>query len=128
MAREGDAWRSPIFDIGSAKPSSNISAPKEISRKSPHRDNRATINDRPGTVTHQGQGFDASEAFHSQKGSTGGYIPSSGNQGYQPRMSTADSLQTAVDEHDFEGTHVGKYNVTGSQMQQDPMTTAYRQV
>jgi hypothetical protein len=164
MAREGEEWRSPIFDIGTAKPSSNIPAPKQISRKSPHRNTRATINDRPGTATH-GQGLDTGsgtgsqssygagtqpsygasdmsglraaeagavggtggaagyEAFHSQKGGTG-YIPSSG---YQPRMSSAaDSLKTAVDDHDFEGTHVGKYNVTGSQLQQDPITMPYR--
>lgn len=158
MAREGEEWRSPIFDIGTAKPSSNIPAPKEISRKSPHHHTRATINDRPGTAT-QGQGLDTSSGDNSaspyggsgitglraaEAGATGtaagaagagayesfgsktgtGYIPSNG---YQPRMSTAtDSLKTAVDADDFEGTHVGKYNVTGAQMNQDPITMPYR--
>src|SRR5208282_4867036 len=35
MAREGDEWRSPIFDLGAAKPTS-IPEPKKITRKSPH--------------------------------------------------------------------------------------------
>ena len=41
MALEGDGWRSPIFDIGSAKPTENIPQPKKITQKSPHRQNRA---------------------------------------------------------------------------------------
>lgn len=41
-AREGKTWHSSIFDIGSAKPSTNVPAPKAISRKSPN--DRATLN------------------------------------------------------------------------------------
>lgn len=166
MAREGDEWRSPIFDIGSAKATSNIPAPKKITRKSPHQHARATINDREGTATHQtginpegglatgsssssstgqsfgGQQYGAESSFNSRSannsgytslnqggfepvtGSKGGYIPSSNyGVGYQPRMSSAtDSLSTAVEQEDFEGTHVGKYNVTGSQLPQDPIS------
>jgi len=76
-----------------------------------------------------------SGGFDSATRSTGvgaGYIPStgysSGSNGYQPRMSTAtDSMSTAVDNdnNDFEGTHVGKYNVTGSQLAQDPISMPY---
>ena len=163
MAREGDEWRSPVFDLGTAK-ASNIPAPKQITRRSPHQDTRATINDRPGTVTHgqsvgpssnssgpqigsgtsgmngqQDSGLTSnvgytslnSGGFDSATRSSGaGYIPStggysSGSNGYQPRMSTAtDSMSTAVeqDNNDFEGTHVGKYNVTGSQLAQDPIS------
>ena len=40
--------------------------------------------------------------------------------------SATDSLRTAVDQEDFEGTHVGKYNVTGSQFPQDPMSMPYK--
>ena len=171
LAREGDEWRSPIFDLGSAKATSNIPAPKEITRKSPHQHTRATINDREGTATaRQGispegglasgsstnsssgqQQYGTGSAYNSRSsgnnssgytslnqggfesiapvtGSKGGYIPSSnyGN-GYQPRMSSAtDSLRTAVEQEDFEGTHVGKYNVTGSQLPQDPISMPYK--
>jgi hypothetical protein len=164
MAREGDEWRSPIFDIGSAKPSSNIPKPKKITRRSPHQHTRATINDREGTATNN-QGLNpGSSQYGSKTGSTGygsntgsntgsqqgytslnsggydsgrnggGFIPSggfgnlsnTGNNGYQPRSSvTADSMRTAVEQEDFEGTHVGKYNVTGSQLPQDPVTMPY---
>jgi hypothetical protein len=49
-----------------------------------------------------------------------------GTNGYQPRMSSAaDSMSTAVEQDDFEGTHVGKYNVTGSQLPQDPISMPY---
>ena len=41
-AREGKTWHSSIFDIGSAKPSTNVPAPKPITRKSPN--DRATLN------------------------------------------------------------------------------------
>jgi hypothetical protein len=35
-------------------------------------------------------------------------------------------MSTAVDEQsEFEGTHVGKYNVTGSQLPQDPVSMPY---
>ena len=172
MAREGDEWRSPVFDLGTAKTASNIPAPKKITRRSPHQNTRATINDRPGTVTHGpggqsvGPSSDSSEpqigsgtsgmrgqqdsrldsgagytslnsgGFDSTTRSTGssaGYIPSMGgysssSNGYQPRMSTAtDSMSTAVehDNNDFEGTHVGKYNVSGSQLAQDPISMPY---
>lgn len=171
MAREGDEWRSPIFDLGSAKTTSNIPKPKQITRKSPHQHTRATINDREGTATQKqginpegglatgsstssssgqqyggqqygtGSSFNSRSAntsgytsvneggFHPITGSKGGYIPSSnyGSNGYQPRMSSAtDSLSTAVEQEDFEGTHVGKYNVTGSQLPQDPISMPYR--
>ena len=170
MAREGKEWRSPVFDLGTAKASSDIPAPKKITRKSPHQNTRATINDRPGTATHgptgesvgpsssskgqqigsgtsgmrgqQDSGLSSASAgytslnsggFDSATRSNAGYVPSSsglasGSNGYQPRMSTAtDSMSTAVehDNHDFEGTHVGKYNVTGSQLAQDPITRPY---
>src|SRR5579859_531408 len=166
MAREGDEWRSPIFDLGSAKATSNIPQPKKITRKSPHQHTRATINDREGTATHaqgmhpaggfatgsstgsstSGQQYGTGTSFNSRSanttgytslneggfqpiaGSRGGYIPSSnyGSNGYQPRMSSAtDSLRTAVEQEDFEGTHVGKYNVTGSQLPQDPTSMQY---
>ena len=163
MAREGDEWRSPIFDIGSAKASSNIPKPKKITRKSPHQHTRATINDREGTATNN-QGLNTgnsstSKSFgNSQYGSGnttshtgsnagytslnsggyegsrtgGGFIPSGGfssgqnTNGYQPRSSvTADSMRTAVEQDEFEGTHVGKYNVTGSQLPQDPVSMPY---
>jgi hypothetical protein len=159
MAREGDEWQSPIFDIGSAKPSSNIPKPKKITRKSPHQHTRATINDREGTATNN-QGLNTgnsstSKSFGSSQydsGNTGsnagytslnsggyeatrtggGFIPSGGygggqnTNGYQPRSSvTADSMRTAVDQDEFEGTHVGKYNVTGSQLPQDPLSMPY---
>lgn len=164
MARDGKEWRSPVFDIGTAKASSNIQAPKKITRRSPHQNTRATINDRPGTVTHgpggqsvgpssstsKGQqdsglssGYNSSAGYTSLDSggfdnatrSNAGYIPSmgglsSGSNGYQPRMSTADSMSTAVepDSNDFEGTHVGKYNVTGSQLAQDPIAKPYSDV
>jgi hypothetical protein len=160
VAREGEEWRSPIFDIGSAKASSNIPQPKKITRKSPHQNTRATINDREGTATHKaginpegglasgssnGQQYGTGSSFNDRSTDTSGYtslnqggfepisgsrgyIPSSnyGN-GYQPRMSTAtDSMSTAVEQDDFEGTHVGKYNVTGSQLPQDPISMPYK--
>jgi hypothetical protein len=172
MAREGNEWRSPVFDIGTAKASSNIPVPKKITRRSPHQNTRATINDRPGTATHgpggesvgpssssSGQQIGSgtsgmrgqqdsglSSGYHPSAGYTSlnsggfdgsarsndGYIPStgglsSGSNGYQPRMSTAtDSMSTAVEhDNDFEGAHVGKYNVTGSQLAQDPITKPY---
>jgi hypothetical protein len=165
MACDGKEWRSPVFDIGSAKPS-QIPAPKKITRKSPHQNTRATINDRPGTATH-GRGLDTDNQQPSTSGygsskygssndrgsnpsygssndresntgfssntdsgfgqsRNGGYIPSGSlnSNGYQARQSTAtDSLATAVDDqNEFEGTHVGKYNVTGSQLPQDPIS------
>jgi hypothetical protein len=171
MAREGDEWRSPVFDLGTGTAkASNIPAPKQITRRSPHQDTRATINDRPGTVTHgpggqsvgpssnssgpqigsgtlgmkgqQDSGLTSNAGYTSlnsggfdsaTRSSGAGYIPStggysSGSNGYQPRMSTAtDSMTTAVeqDNNDFEGTHVGKYNVTGSQLAQDPISMPY---
>jgi len=169
IAREGDEWRSPVFDIGSAKATSNIPAPKKITRKSPHQHTRATINDREGTATHQaginpegglasgsstssstGQSFGGQQygsSFNSRSADNSGYtslnqggfdpitgskgyIPSSNyGAGYQPRMSSAtDSLSTAVEQDDFEGTHVGKYNVTGSQFPQDPISMPYKGV
>jgi len=169
MAREGDEWRSPVFDIGTAKTASNIPAPQKITRRSPHQNTRATINDRPGTVTHgpggqsvgppsepqiisgasgirgqQDSGSNSGAGYTSlnsggfdggtrSTGSGAGYIPSmggysAGSNGYQPRMSTAtDSMSTAVehDNNDFEGTHVGKYDVSGSQLAQDPISMPY---
>ena len=160
MAREGDEWRSPIFDIGSTKASSNVPAPKKITRRSPHQNTRATINDLPDTVTQRPSGqplgsssgsngrqigsgiSDARGQQDSDFTSTTGYTSlnsvgfdnasrsgaglSSGSNGYQPRMSNAtDSLRTAVDSNDFDGTHVGKNNVTGSQLAQDPSPQAY---
>jgi len=44
MANEGDQWHCPVFDLGSAKPSSNLPTAKKISRKSPH-DSKPTINE-----------------------------------------------------------------------------------
>lgn len=143
MAKEGEEWRSPIFDLGTATATSNIPAPKKITRKSPHQNSRATINDRKGTATssvargpqNTGRGYqDAGQGANAgytslnsagDTGNTGSYIPSSN--GYQPRMSSAaDSMRTAVEQEDFEGTHVGKYNVTGSQLHQDPISMSYK--
>jgi Protein of unknown function (DUF4449)/Family of unknown function (DUF5923) len=126
MAREGEEWRCPIFDIGSANASTKISEPKKIARKSPHQHSRATINEGP---TRKGPGGinDPVEYMSLNSGGVDGAQKTSaigaGGNGYQGRMSTAaDSVQTAVDQDDFEGTHVGKYNVTGSTLPQDPIT------
>lgn len=125
MAREGEEWRSPIFDMGSADASTKISEPKKITRKSPHQHSRATINEGP---TRKGGINDPEVAYMSlHSGGADGAQKSSaigaGGNGYQARMSTAaDSMRTAVDQDDFEGTHVGKYNVTGSVLPQEPIT------
>jgi hypothetical protein len=127
MAREGDEWRSPIFDIGSANASTNISEPKKITRKSPHQHTRATINEGPtnrgpagiNDPTVEYMSLHSAAVDSTQKPTAIG----TGGNGYQARMSTAaDSMRTAVDQDDFEGTHVGKYNVTGSTFPQDPIT------
>jgi hypothetical protein len=169
MAREGNEWRSPVFDLGTANPT-RIPEPGKITRKSPHEHSPATINDRPGTETH-GRGLNTGNQGSSNSGygssnngqgssrgaygtstntggysndftegggaataglggprSGGGYIPSGlGSNGYAPRQSSAaDSMSTAVDDqNEFEGTHVGKYNVTGSQLPQDPDSMPY---
>jgi Protein of unknown function (DUF4449)/Family of unknown function (DUF5923) len=152
MSREGNEWRSPVFDLGTANPT-RIPEPEKITRKSPHEHSRATINDRPGSETH-GRGVNTGNqgAYGSSSNtggysgdftesggaatagttglgaiggsrSGGGYIPSGlGSNSYEPRQSSAsDSMSTAVDDqNEFEGTHVGKYNVSGSQLPQDP--------
>jgi len=127
MAREGEEWRCPIFDIGSAAASTNISEPKKIIRKSPHQQSRATINEGPAT---EGRGGINDPAAAYMSLNSGGFdgaqkisATGAGGNGYQARMSTAaDSMRTAVDQDDFEGTHIGKYNVTGSILPQDPIT------
>jgi hypothetical protein len=127
MAHEGEEWRSPVFDIGSANAASNIPAPKKITRKSPYQNSRATINDREGTATsaevRESQDIGNTGRFDStlrSNGEFGNDVPSHSR--YQTRMSgTADSMTTAVEQDDFEGTHVGKYDVTGSQLAQDPI-------
>ena len=127
MAREGDEWRSPVFDIGSAKPSSNIPAPKKITRKSPRKDLRATFNEREASISGSRDGpsytsINAGDHDHAQSRNSGGYVPESdlSTNGYQARMSTpADSMSTAVEQDDFEGPHVRKYNVPSSHVGQD---------
>lgn len=52
MARKGDRWESPVFDLGSAKESSSIPNPVAPSRK-PHNIKRASVN------THRDSGFGA---------------------------------------------------------------------
>jgi Protein of unknown function (DUF4449) len=98
MAHEGDEWRSPIFDIGSTSPSSNIPAPKVISKKSPPQYNRPSIKEGRGASP---KGVQSSEEAETQQISGGyGYNPS-GSQATRVR-SNADSLRTAVeDETDF---------------------------
>src|ERR1700736_5920844 len=126
MALNGEEWRSPVFDLGSAN-QSNIPAPKKITRKSPHQNSRATINERQGTATGS-TGNKAYTGLNELGGSrnTEGYS----TDGYQARQSSgADSMSTAVDDQtEFEGTHVGKHNVTGSQLPQDPVRDTSRNV
>ena len=168
MAREGDEWRSPIFDLGTAKPTP-IPEPKKITRKSPHQHSHSTINERAKTATSSSSGKpQASSRRFSDPGrvpqdaglgsavgatsaaagftslNSGGYESTSrstgnsasdipedslntpGSKGYQPNMSTAvDSMRTAAEKKEFEGTHVGNYNVTGSQLHQDSISTPY---
>lgn len=137
MAREGDEWRCPIFDIGSAKPT-EIPPPKKITRKSPHQHTRATINERGegqqqysnaqlGTAQSQNAQMGNNFAYTSLDTVGQGHQPQGISNGYHPRMSTAaDSMSTAVEgDNDIQGTYVGKYNVTGSKLPQDPISMPY---
>jgi len=136
MAREGSEWRSPIFDLGTANATS-IPAPKKIARKSPHQNSRAKVNERQGTAGATGEevGYTSlNSGGYDSASRDGSHIPGSGfsgtqssGNGYQPRMSTAtDSMNTAVEQDDFEAPHVGKYNVTRSQVAQDPRSMPYK--
>ena len=109
MASEGDEWRSPIFDLGASKATS-IPEPKKITRKSPHQHSRTTINDRANAAT---------------SSDTGG--PQVSRRGFSDsgRGVQDAGLGSAVEQEEFEGTHVKKYNVTGSQLHQDPMSMPY---
>ena len=115
MAREGEGWRCPIFDIGNASASSDIPPPKKITRKSPHGYLRATINERAAGDSHSDPKEQVGGTSFYSKGSTA--LP--GRNGYQPSMSTAtDSLSTAVEPDDLIDTRRGDYNGTGSNFAQ----------
>jgi hypothetical protein len=122
MALDGEEWRSPVFDLGTAN-QSNIPAPKKITRKSPHQNSRATINERQDTATGStgNQGYTGLNELGGSRNA----------EGYSTnrQSSAGDSMSTAVDDQtEFEGTHVGKYNVTGSQLPQDPIRDTSRNV
>ena len=120
MAREGNEWRSPVFDIGSSKASSSIPSPKKITRKSPHKHSRAAINERTQSQGNEqiAGGFTSLNARRQD-----GADPTRTNI-YQPRMSTAtDSMRTAVDHDDFGTENLGKHNAAVSQLDRDVMTS-----
>jgi len=115
MARQGNEWRSPVFDIGNAKAQSAIPSPKKITRKSPQQNSRATLNERkqPGSSSsneHAGSDFPGTDSTRANM--------------YQPRMSTAaDSMRTAVDHDDMGTDNLGKHNVTSSPLDRDIKTS-----
>lgn len=71
MAHEGDEWRSPVFDIGSAKASSKLIAPKPITHKSPYQGTRATVNHPPERTTSSGPRGEIHEGGLSTTDATG---------------------------------------------------------
>jgi len=99
MAREGKEWRSPIFDLGTAKATSDIPAPKKITRKSPRQNTRASIDDREGTATSEAHGtqdsvLGAGGATTSYTSSnSGGYDSASRNTGNCGSQSTSDGFE-----------------------------------
>jgi Protein of unknown function (DUF4449) len=121
MAREGDEWRSRVFDIGNAKAQSAIPAPKKITRKSPHQNSRASINEpkQPGSSRLNEQGSSGFASFTAGKDNDFSADGTRANI-YQPRMSTtADSMRTAVDNDDFNTDSLGKNNVATSLLDRD---------
>jgi len=73
MAKQGDEWRSPIFDIGTAKPTSDLPKPKKITRKSPYKDDQATLNDmHPGNHSNRSSDTNGDGSYPSGDGGLGG--------------------------------------------------------
>ncbi|KAK5449969.1 hypothetical protein LTS15_008542 [Exophiala xenobiotica] len=69
LARKGDRWQSPIFSLGSAKPSSDIPQLRQISRK-PHGTSRARIqgDNHPNSASNMSSGTGTSGADYGRSG------------------------------------------------------------
>jgi len=115
LARKGDRWQSDVFSIGSASPSSNISKPHSISRKSPHA-HRAGINHRsevPVAASSTNAGYNSTTTRTSRDSGYHGNEPVLLNAGY-----SASQFASKLEEQNKVGGYgnqvAGNYGIANS--------------
>ncbi|BFZ59546.1 hypothetical protein YB2330_000557 [Saitoella coloradoensis] len=98
MGQEGRDWTSPVFDLGSAKPTDRIPEPKKIIRRSDY--GRATLNDGGNTnnSSSQGQYQQGYNTGYNQSAVSGAYEITPGHVNH---ATTTTAPATTVNSHQY---------------------------
>jgi len=125
LARQGDRWTSPVFDLGSAKASTNIPSPVEIRRRE-HNTSRATLRDGSNDTGNYNKNHGSNTQSQSgyTSGTTGGYTAGEtgygSGVGYDNTSSQNYNQNTATTGHGYDSTNTG---VTGQGYSSAPIGT-----